>query len=322
MEQLFGWCFIGTGSLANQVASELQRKGGHKIVSVYSRRFEKAKEFCKKHEGEAYASAEEAIMAPGVQGVYIVTPHNSHYQYAKQAIELGKPVLCEKPITTDANKAKELFALAKERNVYLVEAMWTWFSPIAYQVKKWIDEGEYGEIESIFITYHVDIQRHARLIDPNLAGGILLDCGIYPITYLYRLFGKPVKIVCEGMIRNGVDMKEEIDLSFSNGKTFHASASMMDFKGLERLVIKGSDARTNLRFFHFADKVKLIRKHGRNSTVRGSTSYKTEFDCVAAEILAGKTESDYVPPSATIDVLEIMDECRRQMGLVYPFEKE
>lgn len=322
MAETFKWCFIGTGVLANQVAKELQSNPRHEIVSVYTRRIEKAKEFTDKFGGTPYDDVIAAMTAEGVQGIYVVTPHNAHYQYVKQAIELGKPVLCEKSFTTDAQQAKELFDLAKEKGVYVTEAMWTWFSPVANQVKKWLDDGEFGEIESVTANYHMDVRKYApRLTDPKLAGGMLLDSGVYPITYLYRLFGKPTKVVCEGLIQNGVDMREDVDLTFENGKTYRASISMLDFKGLERFAIVGSKAKTSMLWFHSTNKTKLRRRHGRSIRFTGPTTYSNELDLVAGEILAGKTESDYVPHKATVDVLEIMDECRRQMGLVYPFEK-
>ncbi|MBQ8160534.1 MAG: Gfo/Idh/MocA family oxidoreductase [Clostridia bacterium] len=96
-------------------------------------------------------------------------------------------VLCEKPFTTDAKQAKELFSLAEEKGVYFAEAMWTWFSPVAHQVKKWLQDDEFGEIRRIKANDHMDVRRYAaRLTDPNRAGGALLDIGVYPITYRPR----------------------------------------------------------------------------------------------------------------------------------------
>ncbi len=318
----FGWCFIGTGVLAKQVAEALNKTGGHKIVSVYTRRFEKGKEFAAEFGGVAYDDVTAAITAEGVDGVYIVTPHTSHYEYTKKAIELGKPVLCEKPFTTDAVKAKELFALAEEKGVYVVEAMWTWFSPIARQVKKWLDEGAFGEILDVKTNYHLNVRNYApRMTDPNCAGGALLDSSIYPLTYLYRLFGKPVKAVCQGMIEDGVDLKNEIDLTFENGITRHISVSIIDNEGLEKVEIKGTEAEMCLLAFHSTNEVELKKQNGETEVLKADGSLVNEFNLVKQEILAGKKASDYVPPEATLDVLEIIDDCRQQIGLVYPFEK-
>ena len=183
----FRWCFIGTGKLAHQVAEELSQSNLHQIVSAYSRRMESTQEFTKKFGGAAASTSLEAMTAYGADGVYVVTPHNAHYLYVKEAIEAGLPVLCEKPFTTDAEQTKELFSLAEKKGVYLAEAMWTWFSPVAHQVKKWLQDDEFGEIRRIKANDHMDVRSYAaRLTDPNRAGGALLDIGVYPITYRPR----------------------------------------------------------------------------------------------------------------------------------------
>lgn len=318
----FNWCFIGAGTLANIVAKEVLPSGRHRIAAVYTRNARKCRDFAGKYGGIAYDSAEAAISAPDVDGVYIVTPHTSHYQYAKLALSLGKPVLCEKPITVTAAEAAELFALAREKGVYLAEAMWTWFSPIAQKVKQWYDNGELGELYHAEARYHIDSRRYAgRCTDPNLAGGALLDVGIYPITYLYRLFGKPTDIRCAGRLEGGIDLCEDVAMTFPNGLTCTASVSMCDFRGLEKVYLDGSKGRVKYYFFHSAKRVKLIRKGGKNEVFKADGGYLNEFDVVAGEIRDGLTQSPLVPPAATVDVMEILDECRRQMKLVYPFEK-
>jgi len=307
----FNWCFIGTGTLANIVAKDILPSGRHRIAAVYTRNGQKCQDFAGKYGGTAYDSAEAAISAPDVDGVYIVTPHTSHYQYAKLTLSLGKPVLCEKPITVTASEAAELFALAAAKGVYLAEAMWTWFSPIAQKVKQWYDTGELGLLHHAEARYHIDSRRYAaRCTDPNLAGGALLDVGIYPITYLYRLFGKPVGVRCTGRLEGGIDLSEDVTMSFPNGLTCTASVSMCDFKGLEKVRLDGSKGRVKYWFFHNANRVKLVRKSGGNEVFKADGGYLNEFDVVSL----------LVPPSATVDVMEILDECRRQMKLVYPFE--
>lgn len=147
MNNTFGWCFIGCGTLAKQVAKQITESGRHKIVSVYSRNIEKSGKFAGQYGASACNSAEDAIAMEGVEGVYVVTPHNSHYMYTKLALKLGKPVLCEKPFTVSAAQTRELITLAREKRLYLAEAMWTWFAPVANQVKIWLDNGEFGQIQ-------------------------------------------------------------------------------------------------------------------------------------------------------------------------------
>lgn len=316
----FSWCFIGTGRLANKVAKEILPSGRHRIAAAYTRNHEKCRDFAEKYGAAACGSAEAAICAPDVDGVYIVTPHTSHYEYARLALSLGKPVLCEKPITVTAPEAADLFALAKEKGVYLAEAMWTWFSPIAHKVKQWYDAGELGELYRAEACFRCDLRDRARLIDPNLAGGALLDLGIYPVTYLYRLFGKPIKIQCTGQVEAGIDLWEDVSLTFSNGLTGIAGASMCDIQGLNQAYLDGSKARIQYRDFHAARQTTLIRKGGREEVFQADGGYLNEFDAAAGEIRQGLVQSLLVPPSATVGVMELLDECRRQMGLVYPFE--
>lgn len=317
----FRWCFIGTGHLAEKVAKEITASGKHSIVSVYARRQEPRNAFAKEYGAKSYDSAAAAMLDENVDGVYIVTPHTSHFEYAKMAVEFGKPVLCEKPFTVNNKQALELIALAKEKNVYLVEAMWTWFSPIANQIKAWMDSGKFGDITEFKLHYRQDFApRGGRLVDPNLAGGALLDIGVYAITYLYRLFGMPTAITCTGDVRGGVDYSEDITMTFPNGVTYEASVAFDDPEGEEVLIIKGTKGSVTIPWFHFANEVAFVGADGTEEVFTGDGSMLNEFNLVAEEIRAGLTESKYVPHQATLDVLELMDACREQMELRYPGE--
>ncbi len=321
MEEAFNWCFIGSGRLAKKVARSIIKSGRHKIVSVYSRRFDKCAEFAEKFGSTAYGSALEAVNADGVDGVYIVTPHDSHYKYCILSVQSGKAVLCEKPFTVDFGSANEIFALAEEKKVYVAEAMWTWFAPVANKIKEWLDNGEFGEIQSASAKWRLPFGYAPRVTDPNRAGGALLDIGVYSVAYAYRLFGKPIKIECKGKVSRGIDRNEHIRLEFSTGAVFTASISIGGLDIIEKLKITGSKAKITLPFFHCANKVKLVRKNGKNKVYYGRGDYLNEFDTVACEIKSGITESRFVSRKDTLDIMEILDECRRQLNLVYPFEK-
>ncbi len=318
----FGWCFLGTGTLANNVAKEILPSGRHRVVSSYSRNAQKNAAFAAQYGAYAAASAEEAITHPGVDGVYVVTPHPSHYALVKTALGCNKPVLCEKPFTMTAEQARELFALANQRGLYLAEAMWTWFAPTANRVKAWTDADRFGTIERVHLNYHMNGQNYApRVTDPALAGGAILDIGVYPIHYLIRLFGKPTEVACTGRLKGGIDWGEEIDLTFSDGRKAHISMAIDDWKGLERLVIKGTQARTSIWFFHMANAAKLKKGLRTLDRIHAYGGMQNEFDLVAGEIRDGRKQSRFVPPDATIDTMAVVDACRRQMQLVYPFEQ-
>lgn len=318
----FKWCFIGTGSLAKQVASQLNKSGRHEIVSCYTRNYQKGANFAKKYGGTAYDTPEKAIMAEGVEAVYVVTPHNVHYKYAKTALELGKPVLCEKAFTVTANETDELIELAGKKDLYLCEAMWTWFSASANQTKKLIDENKLGKIHSANFTYHMrTIDAKGRHTDPKRAGGALLDITIYPITYAYRLWGVPEKIESKGVIKNGIDLSEDIVFTYKNGLKVNISASIADFKGFEKMSVKGEKGEIKAPLYHVLNGVTLKRGLFKNKFLKGRgpklNSYLDEFDTVAEEIRLGLKESKMVPLKATSDVMHILDEIRMQIGLSY-----
>ena len=160
------------------------------------------------------------------------------------------------------------------------------------------------------------------MTDPHRAGGALLDVGVYPITYIYRLFGKPERVECTGILEGGIDLSEDVKMIYADDQSYTATISIADFKGLEHLQLKGDKGRVKYYFFHCANKVKLIRTQGKKEVFKGDGGYVNEFNLVAEEIRNGLTESRYVPKQATMDVMEILDECRKQMNLVYPFENE
>lgn len=313
----FRWAYIGCGSIANTTAAAIRRS--HAVVSVYARNYEKACAFAKRHRAKAYRTFEEAVTAPDVDAVYIATPHTSHTEYAVRAMELGKPVLCEKPVGVSEAQARRLVEAARTHGVYCCEAMWTWFSDVAMQVRGWIRDGRVGDVTRVEMHYAfpgILASRDSRLLSPQTAGGALLDIGVYPITYCYRLFGAPAKITCEGELRGGIDARETVTLHYDGFDcTLHISLT----EARESCVIEGSAGRITVPLFHMAS-FALLTSGGKRTFFRGRTDYRTEFDRVSLEIRAGKTESDYVPFDATVSCLAIMDECRRQMGLVYPFE--
>lgn len=323
MNGTFGWCFIGCGTLAAKVAKQINRSGRHRIVSVYSRDFDKVSAFTRRYGGTPCRGAEEAMTADGVDAVYVVTPHDSHFAYARRALLLDRPVLCEKPLTVTADQARELAELAEDRRVYLAEAMWTWFSPVANAVKTWLDDGDFGQITRFVLNSHWPAVGYApRVTDPNHAGGALLDMGVYAVTYMYRLFGMPSQVTCVGEVSDGIDWGEDITFTYPSGATYAASVSIRDMRGGSQLFIEGTRARTRIPFFHSAKRATLVRPPWKSIRVSGGGTYLGEFDIVASEIRQGLTQSAYVPLQSSVDVMTILDECRRQLHLVYPFETD
>lgn len=315
----FRWAYIGSGNIAYSTARSIL-KGNHEITAVYGRTKSKVEKFAKRVGATAYDDFDSCVTAENVDAVYIATPHTSHLDYALRAMELGKPVLCEKPVAVTTADVEKMVAKSKESNVYLAEAMWTWFSDVALTVKKWVQGGEIGEVTDVVIDYAFPglmMSKDSRVLTPETAGGALLDVGIYPITYCYNIFGYPNSIICNGEIKNGIDVKETVVLDYG---TFKATLNMSLSELKEGCKIKGTKGEIKLSMFHMASRA--VMKNGfKRKIFRGKTDYLTEFTRAAEEITDGIIESRYIPFQSTIDCMKIMDECRKQMNLIYPFEK-
>lgn len=314
---MFGWAFLGTGNIAEQVADELILEEGLDLVSCWNRTPARAEKFAKKYGCAAYPTPEEAIKAQGVNAAYIAVTADKHLDYIRLCLNAGIPVLCEKPFTVNTKEAEEAFALAKEKGVYLVEAMWTWFNAPALTVKSWLER--LGKIKKVTAKYCVPISSNPRLVDPARLGGALVDIGVYPIRYSYELFGVPNSIHCKGNVeKDGVDHKEEITLTY-DGFTAELSVNMDEWQG-EEFCIEGEKGSIRVPFFHCAEEAFLSGEEEVHFEDK-SKKYGVELRRVSEEIAAGMKESALCPAKHTLDVMRILDECRRQMGLVYPSEK-
>ena len=318
MDVVFRWAFIGTGTLAKKVAREITATGRHVIATAYSRNRDRLVSYCEPYGIYPATSIKDAIDRPDVDAVYISVTNESHFEVCKKALELGKPVLLEKPFTMNAEDTATLQKLAKSKNLYLAEAMWTWFADVPNAVKDFVQSGKLGRIRDVYMSYCAySIGYAPRVSDPLLGGGALLDIGIYPITYAYRLFGYPESIECKGDLQNGIDYGEHIVLGY-DGFDVNMDVSIVDTKG-EAMVIEGEDGFLANPGYHYGESGVAKTKNGIE-IFKGQRSYAKEFDTVSDEIRQGKTESSFVPAKATLDCMRILDECRAQMKLVYPFE--
>lgn len=316
----FGWAVIGCGAIAEKAAKQLQKAGAGKIVAVWNRTKSRAEKFSAKYGGKVFSTAEEAVKGEGVNCVYVAVTHDKHAYYTSLAINAGVPVLCEKPLTVNAKQTEELLALAKQKNVYLAEAMWTWHNPVTLKVKEWIESGAVGEIKKVKAVFSfpmMHINKNPRLVRSELAGGVLLDLGIYNVRYVYGLFGLPKSINCNGRLLNGIDTDNHIIMDYGNFKA-ELCVSMRKFAG-EKVVIKGADGKIVVPYFHTAHTAKLKGKKSEK-VKSGKYLFGLEFKHTAEDILSGKKESGYCPQFTTLDNMNLLDECRKQMCVIYPCE--
>ena len=318
----FNWCFIGTGQIAKKVAKELVTNPGHSIVSVFNRTKSKAEKFAKKYNSTVYESALEAINDPRVDGVYIATTNETHFSFAKLCLENRKPVLCEKPITGNAKELKELMRLSQENNTFLKEAMWTWFNPVANKVKEWIQEKRIGKIISVDCIFNMPIfgynKAKGRYISPARYGGALLDLGVYSVRYVYELFGKPNSIESKGKLYNGIDLFNVSTFKY-DGFQARVSSQINALVG-EHCIIKGEQGTIKVPFFHMASKAVLKTKNYRGIFKDNKKKFARQFQIVG-EYIKREKPNTLVSLESSLDVMEIMDEIRKQIGVVFPGEE-
>ena len=318
----FNWCFIGTGQIANKVAKELVTNPGHAIVSVFNRTKKKAEKFAQKYHSTVYESALEAINDPRVDGVYIATTNETHFSFCKLCLENHKPVLCEKPITGNAKELEELIKLSKENNTFLKEAMWTWFNPVANKVKEWIKNERIGKVLSVDCIFNMPIfgynKAKGRYISPARYGGALLDLGVYPVRYVYELFGNPKSIVSKGKLYNGIDLFNVSTFEYDGFKA-RVSSQINALVG-EHCIIKGEKGTIKVLLFHMASKAILRTDKGKEVFVDKEKKFARQFR-VVAEYIKGKQPNKLVSLESSLDVMEIMDEIRRQIGVIFPCDR-
>ena len=319
----FGWAYIGVGQIAKTTARELLKSENNEIVSVWNRTYEKAEKFTKKYGGTAYKTLEEAISDPRVDGVYIALTADRHYEYMKKIIAMHKPILCEKPFTVNADEAKEIFELAKKEGVYVAEAMWTWHNTPALTVRRWLNEGKIGTVKEVSCNYKnpmTTFDKNSRLFDANRIGGALLDIGIYGLRYSLELFGKPDRVECRGRMAKGVDLGETVDFYYENGLKVHHEIAL-DRRFTENYVIKGDKGEISVPWFHMTKKASL-KGEEKDEVKTKDLLYEKQFTNIGQEIRKGLLKSEIIRPEMTIACMEIMDECRKQMGMKYPSEIE
>ena len=318
----FNWCFIGTGKIAQKVAKEVVTNPGHAIVSVYNRTKSKAESFAKIYNSTVYESALEAINDPRVDGVYIATTNDTHFSFTKLCLENHKPVLCEKPITGNAKELEELIKLSRDNKTFLCEAMWTWFNPIAKKVKEWIKENKIGAIKEIDCRFNVPLFGYkrvdSRLSNVNRYGGVLLDLGVYPIRYIYELFGVPLKIESKGKLYNGVDVINESTFIYQDIKA--KVSSRMDIYTGEYCKIIAENGSIKVPFFHMASKA-ICHYDGKRIVIKDKEKkFAREFASAANDIKMGKIEGE-ISLESSLEVIKIMDEIRKQIGVKFPCDE-
>jgi len=326
VKQIIRWGILGTGNIAGQFARGLRRCPQAVLAAVGSRSAHKACQFGRQfHILRCHGSYEKLVQDPAVDVVYIATPHSLHIDNMILALEAGKAVICEKPLAIDQVQAREAIALARRQRLFLMEAMWTKFLPPFVKLRQMLARGIIGDVRivSADLGFCLEPDPRSRLFDSNLGGGCRLDVGIYPIWLATTILGVPRGISSEVYIGStGVDEQETIGLSYDGGRLACLYAAIRT-KTPEQACIIGTEGMIHI-YSHWwkGGPMRVTVGHRTwevNVPVEGN-GYQYEAAEVCRCLRAGKTQSDVMPLSESLAVLDTMDRLRANWGLKYPTE--
>lgn len=322
------WGIMAAGRIAATFADAVNFSEGSELYAVASRDEERAKAFAEKHNAEKYYSDYLSLVKDeNVDIIYIASPMAQHYEQAKMCLELGRNVLCEKTITLNSKQLKELIAIAKEKNVFFMEAMWTKFLPAFLKAKQWVNEGKIGDIKMIRADFSnlCPFNENDRLFRNDLGGGCLLDLGVYPITLACEFLGYyPEEIISNAFIgKSGIDNDAAVILRYKDA--FADLSIGFDMENPNPAFIIGTKGRIRFSSWFFCTQDVMLYDDNGNLIEEFHNPHPKngyEFEVYEAEkcLAEGKKQSDINPLSHTEATMAIMDKCRRDWGLVFEGE--
>ena len=320
------WAMVGTGLMANLILKDFALSEGSELVALVSRDAEKAQAKLAAEGVEARViTFEQALTEPEIDVIYVATPHASHFDLAKRALEAGKHVLVEKAFTMDAAEARELKRIAQQQSRFLMEAMWTKFQPLLIEVKRLVDAGEIGELKLIEGNFgrSMTFDNSHRLFNFEQGGGSTLDQGVYTTNLAVWFAGSKVaKQTTTGeLFSNGADASAYSLFEFENGVTAVAFSSLVASLGTEGRLVGNRGSIQLLDHFWFAEEARVVRTvDGEDQPAetirmpRKGAGYTHMIEAVSSAVREGKLESEQHPLDFTIEVMELLDEARRQIN--------
>ena len=326
MEKVIRWGIVGPGNIANKFARAIKNVEGAELTAVASKSEGKGAAFAEKYDiKNVFTSYEEMANSDIVDAVYIATPHPFHKPCAEIFLSAKKHVLSEKPICVNANDAIELKKCANENGVFLMEAMWTRFLPAIKEAVKIANSGEIGEIRGVSadFCYSSAPREEAKIFRNDMAGGSLLDVGIYGLNFAAIVLGdNPESLVSTAEIVDGVDRQTNVLIKYPNG-TVASISSAITVKKPETGYIYGTKGYIAVPTFYGAQEVIVSTADGERVVSKPSIGEGFEEEIIEASccIREGKLESDIMPMNESIRILKQMDEVREQINLKYPFDK-
>ncbi len=319
------WAVLGTGVIANEMADAL-KKMGKTLYAVANRTHAKAVDFARKHGVEkVYDQIDDMFVDPEVDIIYIATPHNTHYQFMKKALENGKHLFVEKSITLNSRELDEMIALANEKNLVLAEAMTIWHMPIHKELWKIVESGRLGKVQMITVNFgsFKEYDMSNRFFNMDLAGGALLDIGVYALSIVRSYMSeRPTQIQSQWrMSPTGSDEQAAILLSNNQGQ-MAAVAITMHSKQPKRAMISCEKAYIEIMDYPRGERAVIVDAvtGAREEIAAGRTEDALYYEMVDMEaaILSGNHQE--LKLEQTKDVMDIMTQIRKEWGMIYPGE--
>lgn len=322
--------YIGAGNISGQMAETIARMSEVENYAVAARDPERAREFAERWGfSRAYGSYEELLADPDVDLVYVALPHSHHHRWTIAALEAGHHVLCEKAFAANERQAREMIECARKRGLLLAEAIWTRYMPSRKMIDEIVSSGEIGEVTTVAANLGYRVDGNARMTDPALAGGALLDLTIYPLNFASMVLGNGIRRIAASMVpaATGVDGQDNVMIEYESGQMaslFSTMYAMTDREG-QILGTKGFVTVENI------NNPQVIRVYASDGLTRELTreiavpeqitGYEYELLSCKRAIEAGALECPEMPHAETLELMHQMDEIRRQFGVVFPFEQ-
>ncbi|MDY5541671.1 MAG: Gfo/Idh/MocA family oxidoreductase [Lachnospiraceae bacterium] len=317
---------LGAGKIAAAMAQTLAGLKEAECYAVAARELDRAKAFAEQYGFEkAFGSYEEMVSDPQVELVYVATPHSHHAEHVKLCLLHGKHVLCEKAFTANAAQAEEILAMAEERKLLLTEAIWTRYMPSRRMMEEILNSQIIGTPYMLTANLGYVISDKPRLVDPALAGGALLDVGIYPITFARMVFGTNIREIRSAAILTdrGVDAQNSITFLYEDGRMAVLNSSMM--ARTDRMgIISGDKGYMVVDNINNPQCIRVCdtkdQELARYTVPRQITGYEYEVLSAIRAVQEGRIECEEIPHEETLEVMRLMDALRAEWGVWYPFE--
>lgn len=319
----FKWAILGPGKIAHKFAKGLAEVPGAELYAVASRSLTKAQEFAKEFDiAKSYGSYEDLANDTEVDIVYIATPHVFHYEHTLLCLKHKKAVLCEKPFAINKEQVVEMIQTAKKENVFLMEALWTYFLPHYHYVLELVKSEKFGKVTGLEADFGFEAPYlpENRLFNKNLGGGSLLDIGIYPVFAALTLLGKPDTISAKAEFgETGVDQSCHIAFKYQNGVRAQLLSTIDKTTPTTATINFEKATLTINRRFHEPTSVTILQNN-QEKTVSfdvKTNGYNFEAEHVQQMLAEGRTESTVMNFEKSLELIGLLDDIRKEIGLVY-----